>query len=241
MSFLDDIGNAISDGVSDIANLAGDAIQGAGDLIGMAGDAVGAAGGLLGAAFNGIGDLLGAAGGVLGGVFPPLGIAMSLGSMLAKGLGGVVQEGTKMLQEAAQLPKFAAHEFNDMIHQVTGQLTGGGQTNPACDAAVNGKWGDHISSILDGIKNDFVDNCSGEKNHKKSWIDVLVDGLKTAVQGAFDKMQASESKVTGNDSDSPTVLLDFQRDAKFFDLVMTTATQTIKDSLDAAKNMAQAA
>ena len=242
MGFFGDIADFASDVAGGVANIAGDIIEGAGDLVGAAGNIVGAAGGLLGAALGGLGGLMEAGAGVLGGIFPPLGIAMSLAGLLTSGLGDVVSKGCKILQEVAQLPKFAATEMNDLIHTVTAQLSGGGQGNSAIDAAVNDKWGGQIKSMLDGIQQDFVDNVSaGDKKKHKSWIDVLVDGLKLAVQNSFDKMEESESKVTGNDSDSPKVMLDFTRDAKFFDLVMTTATQTIKDSLDAAKNMAQAA
>lgn len=241
MSFLDDIGNAISDGVSDIANLAGDAIEGAGDLIGAAGNAVGALGGMLGQALNGIGSLLEGAGSVLGGLFPPLGLAMSLGGMMAKGLGACVTAGTQLLQHAAQLPKFAGQEMNNLIHSATAQLTGGGQTNAACDKACADKWGSQISDFWTNVQTGFVDNCTGGPKKGEDWLQVLVNGLKGAINDAFGKMQSSEQAISGGASGSPDALAQFQKDAGFFNLVMTTATQTIKESIDAAKAQAQAA
>lgn len=246
MGLFSDIGDFVSDAVDvvgDAANIVGDVIGGAGDVIGAAGDLIGGLGGMLGDALSGIGGMLGSIGGVLGDFFPPLGIAASLGGMLLEGLGGAVKAGTQLLQQVAQVPKFAANEFNDLVHTATAQLTGGGQTDPACDAAVKDKWGGQVQDFWSQVTQGFVSNCTeasgGDK--KEDWIDILLKGLKGAIGDAFQKMSDSSNAISGGASQDPAALVQFQKDAQFFNLVMTTATQTIKESLDAAKNTAQAA
>jgi len=141
--------------------------------------------------------------------FPPLGLATSLSSMLAQGVGQAVTGAAQQLCQQAGMPKFVSDIVGQVVGDVMKQVCP--QTNPQCDQAAQQEFGGGVGDLIKQLTQQIFDGakqimdqgddhkCKGHGKGGKSgnsWLEAIAEAMGKAAGDKAAKLVEFSNKLS---------------------------------------------
>jgi|OpeIllAssembly_1097287.scaffolds.fasta_scaffold53708_1 flagellar hook-basal body complex protein FliE len=164
--------------------------------------------------------------------FPPLGIATSIGNLVAQGLGPAINAGLQSLTTMAGMPKFIAQEIGDLLKGVIDKMQQ--PSDPDCDQHVHDQFRHEVRDFQTAFSDSFVKYAveemgGGKARGKQSWFEAVATALGKALNEQAEDVKAKSEAVVGKKStDDPKAFTDLQAASQRMGFMMSAADQVIK-------------
>lgn len=174
---------------------------------------------------------------IAGTVFPPLGIAQAASSLLTGAMGQGLTQGLGQLVEQFGMPKFIGEALKDIVKDVVGQLTQGG--NKECEEHVRDRCGTQVDDFASKFRDNFVKNCVENMREEKScgkgkggsgsWFEAAAQALGKSLDAQADEVKKLSSEITDeNAKDKPSTMLDLQTASQRLAFEMSAASKFVE-------------